>query len=160
MITTTYSAGWKHWRHPRPSTGLIPCWRANSPPGKAVFIGLISAAALYLIFFLGKEISTLIFPFAAHQIGSVYGKGQGTSMGIIFFLLFFITGPAEEIYWRGYVQNSLMHSLGDTKGWLVTTAIYAGVHLWSFNFMLIAAAGAWPVPSGGLCSCVGEASPR
>ncbi len=66
---------------------------------------------------------------------------QGTSMGIIFFLLFFITGPAEEIYWRGYVQDSLMYSLGETKDWLVTTAIYAGVHLWSFNFMLIAAAG-------------------
>jgi len=109
--------------------------------GKAVFIGLVSAAVLYLIFFLGKEISTEIFPFAAHQIGSVYGKGHGTTMWIIFILLFFITGPAEEIYWRGYVQDSLMHSLGETKAWLITTAIYAGVHLWSFNFMLIAAAG-------------------
>lgn len=107
---------------------------------KAVLIGLVSAVALYLIFWAGKEISTAILPFAQQQIGGVYGKGTGTNVGIIFFLLLFVTGPCEELYWRGFLQDRLMVRFGGLQGWLLTTAVYAGVHLWSFNFMLIGAA--------------------
>lgn len=80
------------------------------------------------------------FSFAGHQIGSIYGKGEGTPMWVIGLLLFFITGPSEELFWRGYLQKNLMERFGGFQGWLVTTAIYAGVHVWSFNFMLIGAA--------------------
>lgn len=107
---------------------------------KAVLIGLASAAVLYLIFWAGKSVSTALFSFAAQQIDAVYGKGEGASKWMVALLLFFVTGPSEEIYWRGYVQRNLMERFGPWQGWLVTTAIYAGVHVWSFNFMLIGAA--------------------
>lgn len=107
---------------------------------RALLLGFISAVALYLIFWVGKEISSAIFPFAERQIGGVYGKGEGTPMWTIFLLLFFITGPCEELYWRGFLQDRLMERFGGCRGWLLTTAIYAGVHIWSFNFMLIGAA--------------------
>ena len=42
---------------------------------KSVFIGLGSSLVLYFIFWLGKKISTVIFPFADQQIGSIYGIG-------------------------------------------------------------------------------------
>ena len=108
---------------------------------KSLPIGLFSAAALYLIFWIGKSLTTVLFPFAPHQIGAIYGKGEGTPVWIIILLLFFVTGPGEEIYWRGYLQRNLMNRFGGWQGWLLATILYAGVHLWSFNFMLIGAAG-------------------
>jgi membrane protease YdiL (CAAX protease family) len=106
----------------------------------AIIIGLVSAALLYFVFFTGKMISSAIFPFAQGQIGAIYGKGTGTPAAVIVPLLFFVTGPSEEIYWRGYLQKNLMGRYGDWQGWLLATGIYAGVHIWSFNFMLIGAA--------------------
>jgi len=108
--------------------------------GEAILLGLVSAAALYLVFWIGNTIATLMMSFAGQQIKGVYDKGAGTPMWIIALLLFFITGPAEEFYWRGYLQKNLMLRFGQWQGWLLATAIYAGVHIWSFNFMLIAAA--------------------
>ena len=107
---------------------------------KAFLQGLISAAALYGIFWLGKWIATAIFPFAADQIGAIYGKGANVPLPVVFALLLLITGPCEEIYWRGFLQRQLMLRYGHWRGWLFATGIYAGVHVWSFNFMLIGAA--------------------
>ena len=106
----------------------------------AILIGLISAGLLYFIFWLGKTISSSIMPFAAGQINGIYGKGVGTHTAIIAGLLFFITGPCEEIYWRGYLQKNLAIRFGRWQGWLLATVIYAAVHIWSLNFMLICAA--------------------
>ncbi len=107
---------------------------------KEIIQGLLSAVVLYVIFWFGKLISTLIFPFASHQIGAIYGKGEGVPLLGIFFLLLLVTGPCEEIFWRGFLQRNLMIRYGELRGWLLATAIYAGVHIWSFNFMLIGAA--------------------
>ncbi len=108
--------------------------------GKTVIRGLSSAAALYAIFWFGKWASSLAFPFASNQIGAIYGKGEGFPVLIIFFMLLLVTGPSEEIFWRGFLQRNLMVRYGTLRGWLLATAIYAGVHIWSFNFMLIGAA--------------------
>ncbi|MBF0529430.1 MAG: CPBP family intramembrane metalloprotease, partial [Deltaproteobacteria bacterium] len=40
-----------------------------------------------------------------------------------------------------FLQDQLISRFGGFKGWLLATACYAGVHIWSFNFMLIGAAG-------------------
>jgi hypothetical protein len=108
---------------------------------RSLFLGLASAVVLYLIFWLGKLVSTALFPFAQQQIGAIYGKGEGTPMWVIALLLFFVTGPCEEIYWRGFLQQTLSRHFGGWQGWLLATGIYAGVHVWSLNFMLIGAAG-------------------
>lgn len=107
---------------------------------RAVALGLASAAILYFIFWTGKVVSEVIFPFSGGQIGGIYDKGAGTPLWLIALLLFFVTGPSEELYWRGYLQKNLMMRYGQWQGWLMATAIYAAVHIWSFNFMLIGAA--------------------
>lgn len=107
---------------------------------RAVALGLVSAAVLYFIFWTGKAVSTAILPFSGGQIGGIYDKGSGMPLGAIAFLLFFVTGPSEELYWRGYLQRNLMLRFGQWQGWLLATAIYTAVHIWSFNFMLIGAA--------------------
>jgi len=107
---------------------------------RAVALGLVSAAILYFIFWTGKAVSAVILPFSEGQIGGIYDKGSGTPMWVIALLLFFVTGPSEELYWRGYLQKNLMVRFGQWQGWLLATAVYAAVHIWSFNFMLIGAA--------------------
>jgi hypothetical protein len=107
----------------------------------SLFQGILSAASLYLIFWLGKIVSGMLFPFASGQINAIYQKGEGTPIGIIFFLLLLVTGPAEELFWRRYLQNNLAKRFGKWPGWGIATAVYAGVHIWSFNFILIGAAG-------------------
>ena len=107
---------------------------------RAVALGLASAAILYFIFWTGKAVSEVILPFSGGQIGGIYDKGAGTPMWVIALLLFCVTGPSEELYWRGYLQKNLMMRYGQWQGWLLATAIYAAVHIWSFNFMLVGAA--------------------
>ncbi|MCF8078183.1 MAG: CPBP family intramembrane metalloprotease [Desulfobacterales bacterium] len=116
-----------------------PASRPAVRPGDIV-IGVAAAAVLWGVFWLGKQVSTALFPFAGSQIGAIYGKGDGFSRWGVFFLLLLVTGPAEEIYWRGFLQKNLMARHGRLTGWALATAIYAGVHIWSMNFMLIGAA--------------------
>lgn len=105
-----------------------------------VYLGIISAGILYLVFFAGNYFSNLLFNFASHQIENIYAtKNQADKIFIGLALLLWI-GPAEEIFWRGFAQHNLSLKFGDTKGFIITTIIYAFVHIWSFNFMLFMAA--------------------
>jgi membrane protease YdiL (CAAX protease family) len=108
---------------------------------RAVLTGLISALVLYAVFLTGQAVSHLLFVFAGDQIRGIYSLGEGIPLWVIGLLLFFITGPAEEIYWRGFLQKRLMARFGGWQGWLMASGIYAGVHICSWNFMLVGAAG-------------------
>ena len=107
---------------------------------KYLLIGIISAALLYLVFFTGDKISNLIFNFANSQVNGVYSNKTQLDPAVIGLLLFFFIGPAEEIFWRGFVQDTLAHKFGENKGWLIASLIYGGVHIIAFNFMLFMAA--------------------
>ncbi len=113
-------------------------WCRFSPAD--IVLGAGSAVVLYAIFFLGDYISKLLLPFASSQVGHIYAKGDGTPAWVICLLLFFITGPCEEIFWRGFVQEQLSQRLGGLKGWLIAAFFYTAVHLCAMNFMLIGAA--------------------
>jgi hypothetical protein len=127
--------------------------------GRALLLGLLSAAGLYFIFWAGKTVSTALFDFAGQQIGGIYRKGTGTPMLTIALLLFSVTGPSEEIFWRGYLQRSLMERFGRWPGWAAATAIYAGVHIWSFNFMLVGAAAVAGAFWGAMYARLGSLAP-
>ncbi|NIV30239.1 MAG: CPBP family intramembrane metalloprotease, partial [Anaerolineae bacterium] len=103
-------------------------------------MGLLAAAGLYGIFWLGRAAATALFPFAEAQIADVYVQGEGMSRWTIAMVLLFVTGPCEEIYWRGYLQQGLADRFGGWRGWLLGVAAYALAHIWSLNAMLIAAA--------------------
>ena len=105
-----------------------------------IAVGLISAAALYLIFYLGNYLSRLMFTFAGGEVAGIYNNKVQADYVVISLLLLFWIGPAEEIFWRGFVQSNLNKKFGDVKGLIYASLIYALVHIWSFNFILIMAA--------------------
>jgi len=104
-----------------------------------ILIGVISAAVLYGIFFAGNYIVREILDFAPRQIAGIYAtREQGSALTVGLLLLLWV-GPAEEIFWRGYVQDRLSRRFSPLWGYLLATAVYTFVHIWSGNFMLLAA---------------------
>lgn len=103
-------------------------------------IGVAVAFALWGIFWIGDKAAGWIFPFADDQVDRVYGMKDGSDPVVIALLLLFLIGPAEEMFWRGFVQNRLGDVIGPLASMSVTCAVYALVHIWSFNFMLVMAA--------------------
>ena len=117
---------------------------------RQLLLGIALAAALWGVFWVGDKLSSLMFGFARGQVDSIYGMKTGIQPWIIALLLLFIIGPAEELFWRGFVQQQLSLHWGENWGVVVTTAIYTLIHLWSFNFMLIMAALVCGIVWGGL----------
>ena len=105
-----------------------------------IIIGISSAALLYIVFYIGNIITGYIFPFKDAQITSVYSNKTGVSPILIGVLLLFIIGPCEELYWRGFIQKLLSEKLGGNEGYILATALYAGVHIITGNLMLVIAA--------------------
>lgn len=112
-----------------------------------VVLGVAIAAVLWGVFWVGEKVAVWMFSFADGQIGSIYSMKDGTSPWLIGPLLLLVIGPAEELFWRGFVQQRLGERWGAWWGFVATTAVYALVHVWSMNFMLVVAAavvgGAW-----------------
>ena len=106
-----------------------------------LWVGVLSALILYGIFWVGKLAANLLFSFAPGQIESVYASKMQLDAVWIGFLLLLVMGPAEEIYWHGFVQRRLVGRYGAKAGVLATAVVYALVHVASLNFMLVAAAG-------------------
>ena len=107
---------------------------------KVIGFGLLSAVVLWMVFYLGDFFSKMLFDFARPQVDSIYAMKEGQNKILLILGLLFIIGPAEEIFWRGYVQDRLIGKYGEWKAFIITTLIYALVHIWSFNFMLVMAA--------------------
>ncbi len=102
--------------------------------------GVGSAAVRYVVFLAGNAIAPHVVPGAAGQVGGIYGLGDGSSRLLVALLLLLVTGPGEEIFWRGYFQERLQRRWGIWPGFLAATAVYAAVHVFSRNPMLILAA--------------------
>lgn len=102
--------------------------------------GISIAVALWVIFWIGEKVASWLFDFARNQVDAIYTIKEGSSPVVLSLLLLLLIGPAEEIYWRGYVQEQLMRKFGADRGFLLATAAYTLVHIPSLNFMLIMSA--------------------
>ncbi len=123
------------WQRPR----IVLRW-------SSVAAGLVSAAALYAVFAAGNVVAPYVVRSAPSQVGGVYALGTGSPPVAVFLLLACVTGPGEEIFWRGFLQSGLESRFGRFRGYAMATAAYGGVHVFSGNLMLILAAlvaGAW-----------------
>jgi uncharacterized protein len=115
-----------------------------------VWVGILSAFVLYGLFYAGYQVALLFFSFATEQVGLVYQNKEQANVVIIGVLLVLWIGPAEEFFWRGFVQHQLTKRYGWLIAWCITAGIYALIHIWSFNLMLILAAGVCGIFWGAL----------
>lgn len=117
-----------------------------------ILLGIALAIILWGIFWVGDKLSQWMFPsFARAQVNSIYSIKDGFNPHTVGLLLLLLIGPAEEIFWRGYVQEKLQRSFSKTWiGAVVGIALYTAIHIPSCNFMLIVAAGVCGVVWGGL----------
>ena len=68
-----------------------------------ILLGVVLAAALWGVFWLGEFLSTLLFDFARPQVDMIYGMKEGENPLVLTLLMLLIIGPAEEIFWRGLI---------------------------------------------------------
>lgn len=125
VLATCFRPGW--WRGLR--------WSAAN-----VALGVAIAVALWAAFWVGDKAAAWLFDFARPQVAEIYGMKDGQSPWLLTALLLLVIGPAEEIFWRGYVQRTLSDRFGADWGFVAATSAYALVHVGSCNFMLVMAA--------------------
>lgn len=107
---------------------------------REVAAGLFIALILWCVFWIGDKVSGWMFSFERPQVDMIYAMKNGNSPTMIALLLLLIIGPAEEIFWRGFIQRRLMQRWGANAGFFIATICYTAVHIPSLNFMLIMAA--------------------
>jgi membrane protease YdiL (CAAX protease family) len=117
-----------------------PARRTRVGP-REVLLGLWSAGVLYLTFKVGDRFARRFVPGGEAQIRDIYALRQLRPRREIAARLATIVGPAEELFWRGLVQEALMGRLGRWRGAAVAAIAYAGVHVVTGNFTLLGAAG-------------------
>lgn len=103
-------------------------------------LGVAIALLLWITFWIGDRLSSLLFTFARPEVNAIYSLKSSVSPLLLSALLLLIIGPAEEIFWRGYVQRRLSDRWGANIGFIAATAAYTLIHVTSLNFMLIMAA--------------------
>ena len=101
--------------------------------------GAASAAGLYGIFRVGDTLARRIMPAGGDDIGDVYALRTLESPAKIAMRLALVIAPAEELFWRGFVQHRLEREHGAIRGAAMATAAYGGAHLAAGNMTLIGA---------------------
>jgi len=120
---------------------------ATSPPARRIrigpteaLLGVASAGVLYATFRAGDRFARRFVPGGEGQIRDIYALRKLRPARELALRLAALIGPAEEIFWRGLVQASLMRGLGRWRGAALATAAYGGVHLVTGNLTLTGAA--------------------
>jgi uncharacterized protein len=117
-----------------------PARRVRIGP-KEVVLGLVSAGTLYVTFKIGDVFARRFVPGGDAQIRDIYTLRTLRPKPEIATRLATIVGPAEELFWRGLVQDALMARYGRWTGAAMAAMAYGGVHVITGNFTLFGAAG-------------------
>ena len=124
--------------------------QSGSALAKTCALGVVIAALLWGVFYVGDKTSQLLFSFARPQVDDIYTIKGNLSPTLLALLMLFVIGPAEETFWRGYVQRTLAKFHSPLTAFILTTTLYTLIHLPSGNFMLIMAALVCGIVWGGL----------
>lgn len=107
---------------------------------RSIFAGVAMALVLWCVFYVGGQVTSALFSFARPEVDMIYSTRAEASSWAIALLLLLVIGPAEEIFWRGFVQRRLSQVFSPDKGFVFATLLYTVIHVWALNPMLLAAA--------------------
>ena len=102
-------------------------WRSRD-----LVFGLGSAGILYGVFQVGDRFARSVMPRGSKEIQDIYALRTIAPPEEIAARLATVIGPAEELFWRGFVQRRV--------GGLAAAAAYGGAHLVTGNTTLVGAA--------------------
>lgn len=108
---------------------------------REVVLGLASAGTLYLTFKAGDLFARRFVPGGDAQIRDIYTLRELAPRRETAARLVAVIGPAEELFWRGLVQEALMRRYGRWTGAAMAAVAYSAVHVTTGNFTLMGAAG-------------------
>ncbi len=108
---------------------------------KLILLGILSAIFLFVIFYVGKYLLVLLLGSSQNQISAVYITKTHTPLWVISIVLLFVIGPAEEVFWRGFVFTKLNEIRNKPYfNLFLSTIFYTFVHIWALNPVLLLAA--------------------
>jgi uncharacterized protein len=114
--------------------------RLRSRPGD-IAMGLGSAAALYGVFGVGDGLARRLMPRGGDQIEEIYSLRRLRPRPELAARFSLVIAPAEELFWRGFVQRRLSARYGRWVGAAIASVLYGGAHLSTGNLTLAGAAG-------------------
>ena len=114
------------------------------PRWRDIPLGTLIAMGLFAIFQVGDRQARKLMPKGTAEIGDIYALRTVAPREEIAVRLAAVIGPAEELFWRGWLQRRV--------GWLPASAAYAGAHVVTRNVTLIGAAGVAGVYWGALAA--------
>ena len=119
----------------------VPSLRRTRIGRREAAVGLGSAAALYVTFRLGDRFARRYVPGGDRQIRDIYSLSDLRPRGEMALRLVAVVGPAEELFWRGLVQEVLMRRYGRWRGAAIAAVVYSAAHVTTGNFVLVGSAG-------------------
>jgi membrane protease YdiL (CAAX protease family) len=106
-------------------------------PGiQEVVKGIISGILLYGLFKVGYTFFETLVMRGAENVYAM--RSELPLINVALFLV--VTSFCEEYFWRGFVQGFTVSRIGAASGILLTTFLYAAIHLPTMNLPLVFAA--------------------
>jgi hypothetical protein len=111
----------------------------EAPFFQYIFLGAISGLLLYFVFWLGfQAIHNLQLPFEK-DIKRLY-RWYEPKLFWQYIALVLVAAPGEELFWRGFIQKSLLANFKPIVSIGIAALLFASVHIYSGSFLLVAAA--------------------
>lgn len=104
----------------------IPDWRDSL----VIITGTLALLGLLLV--ASSVISSFGLEAAQNQI-VVIGQQNPSTFLLLIPLSFLVVGPGEELLFRGLVQGTLRESLHPARAVVLTSALFASIHLFSLS---------------------------
>jgi membrane protease YdiL (CAAX protease family) len=102
-------------------------------------VGILSGIFIYSFFFAFALFVKKFLPDLYTSVEEV--KALKNLAPIYFsFPVALTVSVGEEVFWRGFVQRTLMENLGKLKGYLLSILLYSLAHAFTFNLSLMVAA--------------------
>lgn len=114
--------------------------RSLRPRPRDLALGAAIATGLYCVFAVGDRAARVVMPSGDEDIGHIYELRQLRPRAELALRLALIIAPAEELFWRGFLQQALIRRYGRNKGAAVSAAMYGGAHICTGNATLVGAA--------------------
>jgi membrane protease YdiL (CAAX protease family) len=117
-----------------------PGLRRTRIRSRDVVLGVGSAAGLYVVFQAGDRFARRFMPKGGREIDEIYALQHLRPKRELATRLAVVIGPAEELFWRGFVYRRMADRFGRWRGAAVASAAYGGAHVVTGNLTLTGAA--------------------